>query len=355
MVAEEPDIHKSFFTYDPKLSGAYGVGAYVTYSNGIWTPYGGEVGGTYPYGDGSPVIQSGQAFLMQLNGPTASLEFRQEDKYPTEASVFGKQLLQQPPVFYTNLMTPSGNSLTLMDGVAAAFGKDNSAGIDKKDASKKWNKQESIGLFRNNTWQAIEFRPIPVVTDTLFYAMYYMQQKNYALQITTQDVPPGFPQAWLVDKYLNTKIAVIPGTPLLYNFTATSDINTYRSRFMLVFKRILPFTPIPVTKVINQADPGITGNANSIAGTTASVSIHPNPVTMGEKVIMQFSNMNKGKYEITVTNTLGKALAEKTVMHDGGSNTYSLQADTRWAAGSYFVKITGENNYSLITKLVIIK
>ena len=95
-----------------------------------------------------------------------------------------------------------------MDGVAAAFGEGNSSGIDEKDASKKWNMQESIGLFRNNTWQAIEFRPVPVLTDTLFYAIYYIQQQNYTLKITTQNITAGFPQAWLVDKYLNTKTAV---------------------------------------------------------------------------------------------------------------------------------------------------
>ena len=346
-----------FWVWDPKLSGSFGVGAYVAYSGGIWAPSDGESGGSYAPND-PPVIQSGQAFMVRSDGTSSniSLQFHEADKYPTEASVFGKQQQKNTQtVFYSNLMTPSGNSLTLMDGVASAFGKDNSAGIDKKNASKKWNTQESIGLFRNNTWQAIEFRPIPVLTDTVFYAMYYLKQQNYTLKITTQNVPAGFPQAWLVDKYLNTKTAVVSGMPLLYNFTATSDINTYRSRFMLVFKRTLPVTPIPVTKVINQKDPGTTGNANSMAGIAAGVNVHPNPVAIGGKIILQFNNMNIGKYEVTLTNTLGQTLTEKTIMHDGGSNTYSVQTDARWAAGSYFVKITGEDGYNLITKLVISK
>ena len=124
---------------------------------------------------------------------------------------------------------------------------------------------------------------------------------------------------------------------------------------MLVFKRTFIATPVPVTKVVNQANPGTTGNTNSIAGTAGSVSVHPNPIAMGQKVMLEFSSMVKGKYQVTVTNTSGKALAEKTIMHDGGSNSYTLQTDARWAAGSYFVKITGENGYSLITKLVISK
>jgi uncharacterized protein YfaS (alpha-2-macroglobulin family) len=63
--------------------------------------------------------------------------------------------------------------------------------------------------------------------------------------------------------------------------------------------------------------------------------------------------MNKGRYEVTVTGTTGKALSEKTIDHDGGSNSYSLQTDANWATGEYMVKITRENNYSLVAKLII--
>jgi hypothetical protein len=124
---------------------------------------------------------------------------------------------------------------------------------------------------------------------------------------------------------------------------------------MLVFKRSLIATPIPVTRIANQANPGTTGNANSIAGQKGNVSVHPNPVPIGEKVTLQFTGMTEGRYQVTVTNALGKAVTERTILHDGGSNTYSLQTGAGWAAGSYFVKITNENGYSHVTKLVISK
>ncbi len=345
----KPDI---FWVWDPKINGSLGVGTYVAFSSGVWQTVGGSYSATDP-----PVIQSGQAFMVRLdNGNTSgSLEFDQVDKNITEANVFGIQQQNQQTVFHTTLMTPLGNDLTLLDGVAAAFGTSNSAGIDKKNASKKWNTTESIGLFRNNTWQAIEFRPVPILTDTLFYSLYYLNQKSYALQITAQDVPAGFPQAWLVDKYLNTKTALDISKPLTYSFTANSDVNSYRNRFMLVFKRQFVATPVPVTKVANQANPGTTGNANSIATSKSSIDIYPNPIATGEKVTLKFSNMVKGRYEVTITNTGGKALAEKTIMHDGGSSSHTLQTDSRWAAGSYILQITSENGYSLTTKLIISK
>jgi hypothetical protein len=346
-------IPNEFYVWDPKIAGDFNVGGYVTYSNNVWAP----VGGSYPGSYGNlPIIQSGQAFLMKLD-PThsnASLEFHQEDKYSSETQVFGfgKQQQNQPTVFYTNLLTSSGG---LLDGVAGAFTGDNAADAAKKSASKKWNSTASIGLYRNNAWSAIEFRPTPVLTDTLFYYLNAIGAQTYTLQIITQDVPAGFPQAWLVDKLLNTKTAVVPGTPLLYSFSATGDINTFRNRFMLVFKRSLIATPIPVTRIANQANPGTTGNANSIAGQKGNVSVHPNPVPIGEKVTLQFTGMTEGRYQVTVTNALGKAVTERTILHDGGSNTYSLQTGAGWAAGSYFVKITNENGYSHVTKLVISK
>jgi hypothetical protein len=197
---------------------------------------------------------------------------------------------------------------------------------------------------------------MPVLTDTLFYYLNAISTQSYTLQIITQNVSAGFLQAWLVDKYLNIKTPVVPGTDLLYNFSATKeDVNTYRNRFMLVFKRGLIATPIPVTKVANQANPGTTGNANSIAGVKGNVSVHPNPVPTGQQVLLQFTGMTEGRYEVTVTNTVGKALIQKTIVHDGGSNTYSLQTGAGWAAGSYFVKITNEKGYSLVTELMISK
>src|SRR6185312_10043003 len=97
---------------------------------------------------------------------------------------------------------------------------------------------------------------------------------------------------------------------------------SYRNRFMLVFKRTFIATPVPVTKVANQANPGITGNANSMAAGPGEVSVHPNPVKTGEKIMLQFSNMSKDRYQVTVTSIVGKALAERRIEHDGGSSTY---------------------------------
>jgi hypothetical protein len=342
-----------FWIWDPAISGTYGVGGYVAYSTGMFAPV------NNPDDITGSIIQSGQGFMVQSNNTTSnssiSLEFHQEDKTVSETQVFGKQFQQTPPSFYTNLMIQSGDSLAMIDGVSTAFGKDNSSGIDNKDASKKWNTGEGIGLYRLGTWNAIEFRPVPILTDTLFYYLSNIQQHTYTLKIMTKNIPKDFPRAWLVDKYLNSMVAVTPGVPLLYNFTATNDINTFRNRFMLVFKRTLLATPVPVTKVANRANPGTIGDANRITVGKDNINLYPNPVVTGGKTIIQFNGITEGYYHITVINVLGKVLLEKDIVLNNGDDIYSLQTGKNWAAGNYLITITNENGFRALIKLVVEK
>ena len=328
-----------FYVWDPTASGSYGVGDYVSYSNGVFAPTGGGYAG-------STYVQSGQSFFAQANATgTSTLTFKQSDKYTTEAKVFGG--IEQPPappaVVYANLMLPSGDSLILLDGVAAAFGKGYSAGVDGMDAQKQWNVNENIALVRNGSWLAIEFRPVPVLTDTLFYTM-YLNQQPYALKIFMKDVPAGFPQAWLVDKYLKTTTAFNTAEPLVYNFTPNSDTNSSRNRFMLVFKRTLKATPVATT---------MSSGGAQAATLEGKVDVFPNPVVTGSKALLKFSSMKAGKYEVSVSSFEGKTLTKMSVQHEGGDYSYSLQLDAGWATGNYLVTIKGENGYATTVNLVI--
>ena len=68
---------------------------------------------------------------------------------------------------------------------------------------------------------------------------------------------------------------------------ANSDVNSYRNRFMLVFKPTFTATPVPVTK--QPGKPWCTGNANSTAGTAGDVSVHPNPVSKVKKLCLSLA------------------------------------------------------------------
>jgi hypothetical protein len=341
-----------FWVWDPKEYGKYGDGAYVTYSNGTWTPS----GGSYPSGNNNkPMIQSGQAFMVQLSSgsSSATVQFQENDKDSAESNVTGKQAGSPYPVIYTNLMTPYNGSMVLTDGVASGFANRFSAAVDGDDAIKLWNFSENIALVRGNYALAIEFRPIPKLTDTLFYRL-YLKQQHYTLQVFSQNLTPvTIPgKAWLVDKYLNTRTLVKLTDTTLYRFTPNADTNSYRNRFMLVFDRQFTATPVPVTKTVNEDNPDITGISKS-AAKTGNVILYPNPVTNG-KATLQFSGMDKDNYAVTIYNANGQKLENYSIQHEGGNGVYSLLIPTGWPGGLYTVNVIEENLKKTINlKLVI--
>lgn len=341
---------RKFWVWDARANGQFGVGGYVTYSNNIQVPP--DSSSLYTAGN---IIQSGQAFFVQTSGGNASVNFQQSDKTSTETSVFG--LLQQPPVIYTNLMIPeSAGSLSLTDGVAAAFDNIFSSSVDEDDAQKRWNIDENLALVRDTNTLAIEFRPKPVLTDTLFYRL-YLRQQPYTLQIFAKNFAfMPFMHAWLADKYLNTNTEINLNDTTLFSFTPNPDTNSYRNRFMLVLKRQLIATPIPVTKATNENEPNTIGIANSIAVTTGSISLYLNPVTEAKDVMIRFNKVDKGNYEVTVYGANGQKLLSKKIQHNGGNNLYSLRADAFWAAGIYTLTVLNEDSKKITAlKLVVSK
>lgn len=255
---------------------------------------------------------------------------------------------------YTNLLINSGNSYVLADGVATAFNNQFSPVIDANDAAKFWGYYENIAEVRNGNMLSIEFRPVPKITDTIFYKL-YLRQMPYALQIFAQNFPANFPcKAWLVDSYLNTQKEINLKDTSVINFTPTADTNSFRNRFTLVFRKQLSTAPVPVSRITNQANSDIMGIANKHAAATGSASISPNPVSNASNAVIRFSNMAKGNYEMTVFNSKGQKLAVKKIQHTGKDAFYSLQTGDTWPAGIYLVLIQSEIDKSTINLQLVI-
>ena len=336
LTASSNIANQKFWVWNPDDPGTLNVGGYVTYSNGIFVPF----GTTYA---GGTIIQGSQAFMLQAtNDGVAKVNFSQNDKVSSETEVFGRQAAPTYPTIYASLMVPSGNGLALTDGVAAGFGKKFSADVDNNDATKLWNNDENMALVRNGKTLAIELRPLPVLTDTLFFRL-YLRQEPYVLQILPQNFQGQPFRAWIVDKYFKTQTEINLSDTTLYSFAPNPDTNSYRNRFMLVFKRQLNATGIPVTKLVNQSDPGITGVANSVAEITEKIGLYPNPAT-GDKTLVEFSNMSKGDYEVVIYNAKGEKLSEQIVQNAGGHVNYAIALRSSWAAGVYTVDVVDKNS-----------
>ncbi len=345
IAANSSKVSNKFYVWDPGYAGNYGVGGLLTYSGSgnITVP----AGSSY---SGGLNAQSGQAFMFEtISGPSTDISFSENDKVTTETNVFNRVNKKATPAVYANLMVPSGDSLLLADGVGTGFGKEFSASVDKDDVPKLANFDENMMLVRNGSTLAIELRPLPLLTDTLFYRL-YLKQQPYALQIFSKDLPKDFPKAWLIDVYLHTKTELNLTDTTLYNFTPNTDTNSYRNRFMIVLKRTLKAIPVSVNKIISEANPYSINNAIT---DNANVQIYPNPVKKGEAVIFKFNNMPEGKYDLSVVNTAGKSVMEKRLVHAGGSNAFEVQTEASWPTGIYIAKITGKNDYHFNAKLVI--
>jgi len=188
--------------------------------------------------------------------------------------------------------------------------------------------------------------------DTLFYRM-YLRQQPYSLQIFSNNFKTVPARAWLVDKYLNTKTEINLHDTTYYDFTPNPDTNSYRNRFMIVFNHQFIGTPVPVTKVVNQENPNTTGVANSVAVRATGVAMYPNPVNTN-KVTLEFNDMDKGKYEVTVYSPGGQKLASRKIEHNGGNNMYPLPLNPSWSAGVYTISIAGEDQKKAINLRLVI-
>lgn len=343
------DLDK-FWVWDPGASGNYGDGQYVTYSGGVQVPNGSSKKDSH-YNFGT-TIQSGQAFFVQLSpGSTSgSLQFQQGDKNANETNVYSKSS-KQIPVIYTNLLNDeNGNGAwQMVDGVGTGLDKNYFQGIDSKNAKKLWNNFDNMALVRDSERLAIEFRPFPILSDTMFYKMFLYKNHSYALEIFSQNLPANILNGWIVDKYLNIKTPINLYDTTLYSFTTTATELSYRDRFMLVYKRVFYTKPIPIHLPTCSSNSG--GAKASILN--GKIDIYPNPVRGGSKVLLKFINMPANKYELTLSNIEGKVLFTKSIRCDEQSYSYELQLNSLLVAGNYLIKINGSNGYYPEAKLVV--
>lgn len=336
MAASSGISTNKFYLWDPAFNGSYGVGGYVTYNNGIMVP----VTPNYPVP--TTIIQGEQGFMVQSNATSASLIFNQTGKVASESDVFGKPARVTSPYIYVNLLLPSADSLLLVDGTAALFAPKFSNLIDEDDAIKFPNFNESIAMLRFDRRMAIETRPYPVLTDTLFIKMTYLKaQQPYDLSILPVNVPEHAAQAWLIDKYLNVKTPVNVNDTTLYSFTPGSDTASYMRRFIIVFNRQFIADPVPVTKDESEA--------KMLAG---SINIFPNPVTTN-RFQLNVVNLNKGNYKAEIHSNDGKILLVWDIEHAGGSSSYSVNLPAGTAAGIYTVVVMDDNK-KLIKKISLV-
>ena len=84
-------------------------------------------------------------------------------------------------------------------------------------------------------------------------------------------------------------------------------------------------------------------NIANIPGVQGEAKLYPNPVA-ASKVTLQFVNMDKGRYEVTIYSSEGQKLASQKLQHNGGTNVYALSLKSSWTGGVYRVNIINEDS-----------
>jgi hypothetical protein len=337
-----------FWVWNPTLGGTNGVGGYVAFSGGLQVPQNSD---TTNYA-ANTIIQSGEAFMVQVSSASASITFRENDKSSTEntTGVFGLMATKErhphsPPALYVNLVDTSN---MIADGVAVGFGNKYSTHTEAVDAPKKWNEEiENMVIVKHDTALAIDFRPMPKESDSVQLRL-YLRQQPYALQIFTKGVKADLPaELWLVDKYLGTRTQLDIYHTNLYGFTPNKDTNSYRNRFMVVFNRTGNKQEDKGTKTTT-----IAGNDS---GDRGAVSLYPNPVTGEGKMMLQFNNMPAGSYTATIYNAAGDQLSINTIQHTGGNTAYTLHVQPSWSSGVYNLRVINKDGNNVKNLTFILK
>jgi hypothetical protein len=89
-----------------------------------------------------------------------------------------------------------------------------------------------------------------------------------------------------------------------------------------------------------------------IGGKQAEFTVYPNPVK-GGVIRLQLSNVEKGIYTVRIFNNIGQELLNKTINHNGGSASQTIELGKGVAQGTYNMQISSVS--SKINKTIIVE
>lgn len=242
----------SFYVWDPKLAGAYSLGAFQTL-----TPSGGNymvVPGGGSYGSGGSIvntIQSGAAFEVQSIGASGTVSIGENSKTPGSSIVFRPASGGTERQLFTSIYAVSGSDKILADGNMIFFEDNYADSIDGSDSRKLYNFGETFGIIKQGIELAVERKPNPLNNDTIQFMMYNLKKMKYSIQVTANGFDESDPAAFLEDRYQHTSTFLFPGDTAGYTFTVDNNPGSYSpNRFYIVFRQM---STLPVKIVSLQA------------------------------------------------------------------------------------------------------
>ncbi len=339
------NVKNSFYIWDPKMGGTYGLGGYVTVSYNSGT-------GTYDVSSNvsgiSQYIPSGEAVLIESeNGSSAgTLTINESDK-TTEGSdaLFGRP--STTSTIRANLLAPDANGeYVLVDGSMTTYHTSASNDLTRDDISKLNGSAENISFVRKNKNLAIERRKEIVVGDTSFIGITQLKPQAYRLSIGCENIVNKGWIAMIKDKFLGTShetVLDLKGTTNV-DFTVTNDPASFAAdRFYIVF--VAPKAETQTAPVASNEK-----QVKTVAEVQPSAVVYPNPV-VSQIVNFKMNGMEQGKYNVKLYSITGQLVANENITYAGKDEELVLKVNNSFVPGKYELKIEGQGK-SLTTSVL---
>jgi hypothetical protein len=248
------NMSNSFTAWNPNSAGAYNVGAYETYTwNG--TDYARPGGATKNY------IESGEAvYVSRITTGVSTLTVKESDKRESSALQSRNGVINPTLEVLMYVRDTVGTNTYMADGITMNFDDIYSNQIDNDDVVKFLNASENISVIKNNTQLIVERAPKLQVTDTIRLNISNTHFGPYRFDIDPSNLNYPELDAFLVDKFTNTKTPISLTTLTSINFDIANTAASYANdRFMIVFKTA-PTTDFTTISAIRNTNNTVTVN-----------------------------------------------------------------------------------------------
>lgn len=318
-------VQNSFWVWDPKLGGTYGVGAWVNVSwNG--TSYDVTPASISPE---SQYIQSGQGFMVKSTGVAGSIVIKESDKSATPTANVFRQNSSAKQIRMTLKTSENDKEGDVIDETVAAFGAPYADKVDELDVPKLPNIKENISVARGDKSLMVDRRSEIEGEALIQLKLWNTEQKSYRFEIYPSNLSSA-QSATLEDTYLHTSVLIDLNSVTQYTFAITADPasqNPYRFKIVLNAKRSLP--------------------GMSTVDSREGIKVFPNPIK-GKTINVDFSNEPKGNYDVELSNSKGQRVMVRTVYNEGGTFTKAIELNNVLAKGVYTLKVSKGRLKSLV-------
>jgi hypothetical protein len=248
--------NSNYYMWDPKFHTSYTQpGKWVTFS-GVGSSYVQTTSQSAYLANGT--IESGQAFVLDV-AAAGDIVFHETDKLALTSSLTGitsgtaSRPMASPNFgkFRSDLYVASNNTFKLTDAVLNIFDDSFDNNTNTDDAAKliSFNTKESLSILRDSAKLAIEKRKNITQADTIFFATSKLNELPYRFRFAASNFAPGL-QAYLEDKFINTRTEINMEDTTVIDFTITADsLSKATDRFRVVFRNNFVVLPVTFTNV----------------------------------------------------------------------------------------------------------